>query len=219
MPGRLAAACVTAEILPSPGFREVIERMVDMAVADLVVAANGGVPLNNLKPHNCHEAALGWVLMAKYPTLRNVDPLSHGAPKAWMTLRSLSERYGTGAPKQLTGAWMGQHIYSRGIMRVRPPLSAASFLVGDVILMGTRQAPHHSMVVVQKLGNQVLARGFNNAGAFGGPYLGWDATLRDLADPTRWDQRGNFMGNNGPAEIHSLTYNAICANIPDNMNF
>ncbi len=47
-----------------------------MSAMDLVTAANGSVPGNLLKPHNCHEAALGWVLMAKYPTLRNVDPMS-----------------------------------------------------------------------------------------------------------------------------------------------
>jgi len=196
-----------------------------MAVADLVIAANGSVPANNLKPHNCHEAVLGWLLMAKYPSLRDVHELSQGVEKAWLTLRSLAERYGTGAPKQLTGAWFGQHLYDRGFVRVRPnprpqpPFTAAILLVGDVIFMGNRNAPHHSMVVVEKPGNRVLARGFNNAGAFGGPYMGWDPVLRDIADLTRWDAQGNFMGNNGPAELHAITYNAICNHIPDNLNF
>jgi len=190
-----------------------------MAVADLLTAANGSVPWNQLKPHNCHEAVLGWVLMAKYPTLRHVDSLSLGVEKAWHTLRSLTERYGSGVPKQLTGIWMAQNIYPRGLIRIRPPFTAGTFLVGDVIFMGDRHAPHHSMVVVQKTGGQVLARGFNNAGAFGGPFMGWDPALRDIADMTRWDGQGNFMGNNGAAPLHAMTYNAVCANIPDNLNF
>ena len=196
-----------------------------MAVADLIVAVNGSVPANDLKPHNCHEAALGWVLMAKYPTLRIVDPLSHGVEKAWLTLRSLAERYGSGHPKQLTGVWMAQHIYNRGIIKIEPryppgpPFTNASFLLGDILCMGSRMAPHHSMVIVQKNGAQVLARGFNNAGAFGGPYMGWDPVLREITDMGRWDRAGNFMANNGPCELYAITYNAICNNIPDNLNF
>ncbi len=85
--------------------------------------------------------------------------------------------------------------------------------------MGNRNAPHHSMIVVQKTGAQDLARGFNNAGAFGGPFMGWDPALRDLADMTRWDPNGNFKGNNGPCEMYAITYNAICGNIPDDMSF
>lgn len=44
-----------------------------MSIVNLIVAANGSVPSSNniLKPHNCHEAVLGWVLQAKYPSLRN----------------------------------------------------------------------------------------------------------------------------------------------------
>lgn len=200
-----------------------------MAAADLVAAANGGVPGGVLKPHNCHEAALGWVLMAKYAALRGPDALSHGAPKAWMSIRSLAERYGQGSPKQLTGSWMGQHVYNRGYTRVQPlqprggvnlpPFTHATFLVGDVLFMGNRAAPHHSMVVVQKTGAQVLARGFNNAGAFGGPFMDWDPTLRDVADMARWDAQGRFKGNNGPCELYAITYNAICQNIPDDLNF
>ncbi len=200
-----------------------------MSATDLALAANAGVPANALKPHNCHEAALGWVLMAKYPTLRQVDPLSQGVPKAWLALRSLAERYGTGNPKQLTGAWMGQHIYHRGFTRVMPlppsggqrlsPFTHASFLVGDVLFMGQRAAPHHSMVVVAKNGTQAMARGFNNAGAFGGPYMDWDPALRDMTDPERWDAQGHFRGNNGPCDLYAITYNAIVQNIPDNLNF
>lgn len=196
-----------------------------MATIDLVTAANGSVPRNVLKPHNCHEAVMGWLLMGKYPTLRNVDPLSHGVEKAWLTLRSLAEKYGSGSPKQLTGEWMGRNIYNRGFIRIKPlapphpPFTAAIFLVGDVLFMGNPRAPHHSMVIVKKTGNQVFARGFNNAGAFGGPFMGWDPVLRDIADITRWDGDGNFMAINGPCQVHTVTYNSISRRIPDNMIF
>ena len=49
--------------------------------------------------------------------------------------------------------------------------------------------------------------------------MGWDPQLRDLADMTRWDAQGRFMGNNGPAEVYTITYQAICNNIPDDLNF
>lgn len=190
-----------------------------MAIPELIIAANGGVPAGELKPHNCHEAALGWVLMGKYASLRNVDPLSHGVEKAWLSVRSLAQRYGANAPKQLTGPWFGQNLYHQGAVRVQPPVTGASFQVGDVVLMGNPQAPHHSMVVVQTSAVVALARGFNNAGAFGGPYMGWDPLLRDLADPTRWDANGNFRGNNGPAELRRIPYATICQTIPDDLDF
>ena len=190
-----------------------------MSVANLVAAANGGVPGNVLKPHNCHEAALGWVLMAKYPALLQVHQFSFGVEKAWMSLRSLADKYGSSHPKQLTGTWMSQHIYNRGFRLVQPPFTHGSFFLGDVIFMGTQNAPHHSMVIVQKNGIQSLARGFNNAGAFGGPYMGWDPILRDLTDATRWDSQNRFMGNNGPCMLYSISYGSICHNIPDDLNF
>jgi hypothetical protein len=200
-----------------------------MAVTDLVIAANGGVPGNALKPHNCHEAVLGWVLSAKYAPLRVIDPVSHGVAKAWLTLRSLAERYGQTSPKQLTGPWMAQHLYRRGYTRVAPPLgrggtpspqfARSTFSIGDVLFMGNPAAPHHSMVVVEINGEQALARGFNNAGAFGGPFMDWDSILRDVTDSARWDVQGRFMANNGPSELYAISYEALCLNIPDNLNF
>ena len=200
-----------------------------MAVADLLVAANAGVPGNSLKPHNCHEAVLGWVLIANFAPLRSVDPLSQGEPRAWLALRSLAERYGQARPKQLTGAWMGQHVYARGFSRVQPLpgrdgttsslFTNSTFSVGDVLFMGSPQAPHHSMVVVQKNGAQALARGFNNAGAFGGPLFDWDSTLRDVTDSARWDKQGQFMANNGPSDLYVIPYDTLCKNIPENLEF
>lgn len=197
-----------------------------MAVADLVMAANGSVPRNALKPHNCHEAVLGWLLMAKYPMLRNVDPLSQGVEKAWLSLRSLAERYGSNVPKQLTGQWFGQNVYRAGGARLMKPAGGPtvpfppnSLSVGDVIYMGNAVAPHHSMVVVQVNGPQALARGFNNGGAFGGPFMAWDPTLRDILDVTRWTPASEFMAVNGPCPVHRIGYNAVTANIPDSLDF
>ena len=135
-----------------------------MGVSELVNAANGGVPDGELKPHNCHEAALGWVLLAKYDALRLPNNMTPAAvPKAWMTIRSLANQHGESNPKQLTGRWMSHHIYNRGVIRVQPPFTSTSYLVGDVLFLGNRDAPHHSMVVAQRNGRQVFARGFNDA--------------------------------------------------------
>lgn len=190
-----------------------------MSIQNLVIAANGSVPANNLKPHNCHEAVLGWVLQAKYPSLRNVVPLSHGVEKAWLTLRSIADRFGAANPKQLTGQWVAQNLYRGAVFKITPPIRSSTFSAGDIVFMGARNAPHHSMVVVKVANGQVLARGFNNAGAFGGPFMGWDQQLRDLADVSRWDATGNFKGNNGPCPLHVVRYDQVARNIPDDMNF
>jgi hypothetical protein len=197
-----------------------------MAINDLLTAANGSVPGNALKPHNCHEAVLGWLLMAKYPALCNVDSLSQGVEKAWLTLRSLAQRYGSNVPKQLTGQWFAQKLYHAGGVRLmRPaggptvPFPPNTVAVGDVIYMGNPVMPHHSMVVVQVNGPQALARGFNNGGAFGGPFMKWDPTLRDILDVSRWTAGSEYMGVNGPAQIHRITYATVTSHIPDNMNF
>ena len=190
-----------------------------MSIQHLVTAANGAVPSNMLmKPKNCHEAVLGWLLMAKYPELRDVHPFSYGVEKAWLTLRVLAERYGDNS-KQLTGSWMSQRIYRQRIRKVEPPFSTATFFTGDILFMGNRQAPHHSMIVVQKNGIQALVRGFNNAGAFGGEYMEWDVLLRDVTDGNRWDANGQFMAINGPCDLYAITYDVISRNIPDNLNF
>ena len=75
------------------------------------------------------------------------------------------------------------------------------------------------MVVVEVFAGRVMARGFNNAGAFGGPYMGWDRELRNLADIERWDAAGNFKGNNGPCPLYVIRYDQVARNIPDDMNF
>lgn len=196
-----------------------------MAVQDLIAAANGGVPNNKYKPQNCHEAVFGWMLQAKYPQLRAADAMAQGAPKAWFTLRNIALRYGGNAPKQLTGQWVGQHLYGVGgqrIMRVGPavaPFPPNTVALGDIIYMGNPVNPHHSVVVVQVNGPQAMVRGFNNAGAFGGPFMAWDQNTHDILDITRWTPASEFMCVNGPAAVSRISYAQYAAIIPDNMNF
>jgi len=190
-----------------------------MSIEYLIMAANGSVPFNVLKPHNCHEAVLGWMLQAKSPSLREAGVFSHGVEKAWYTLRIIAERYGVGNPKQLGGQWIAQNIYPGIVFKITPPILSNTFSAGDIVFMGMRFNPHHSMVVVQVTQGKVLARGFNNAGAFGGPSMAWDPVLRDLADTERWDQDGNFRGNNGAGPLHVIRYDQVARNIPDNMTF
>ena len=49
--------------------------------------------------------------------------------------------------------------------------------------------------------------------------MGWEAQLRDMSDATRWDAQGRFKGNNRPDELYSISYNSVCQNIPDDLNF
>lgn len=197
-----------------------------MPAAEFVVAANGSVPRNTLRPHNCHEAVLGWLLMAKFQSLCQPDPMAQGVEKAWLSLRSLAERYGTGTPKQLTGPWIGQHLYrGAGTRLMRPPggptvpFPPNTLSAGDVIYMGNPAAPHHSMAVVRVHGPQAMARGFNNGGAFGGPFMEWDPTLRDVLDTTRWTAGSQFMAVNGPCDVHRISYATVAGHIADNLNF
>jgi len=198
-----------------------------MAKEDFILAANSGVPTNRLKPNNCHEAVLGWLLYAKFPSLQTTDfPLADGAAKAWFSLRSLVEKYGEKGKaqqlKQLTGPWIAEKIYNRGnYVRVQPPFSEDSFDAGAVLFMGVLDKPHHSMVVVNWDGTHALARGFNNAGMFGGPSsMVWDSELRDIADLNRWNAAaGQFIGVNGACNVHIIKYDEISGHIPDNLTF
>jgi hypothetical protein len=200
-----------------------------MAVQDLIVAANGGVPAGTYKPHNCHEAVLGWVLQGKYPTLRQPDQFGANVERAWVTLRSITERYGVGAPKQLSGPWVGTRLYRRNVARVRPQTFDMIGL-GDIVFMGDPAAPHHSMVIVQKNATDAFARGFNNAGAFGGaqnvifgpgaPFMGFDVNLRQITKMAYWNQdTGKFRAVNGECLIHRIPFDTLAGIIPDNMNF
>lgn len=188
-----------------------------MSVQDLIVAANGAVPKGKFKPRNCHEAVFGWLLQAKFPDLR--QPGEGMVEQAWSVLRSLSEAHAENRTQpQLTGSWVGKHLYYGSSATRILPGTVSTLNEGDVVFMGIRKAPHHSMVVVQRQGNRRDARGFNNAGAFGGPFMGWDQQLRDLADPARWI--GDlFKANNGGCELWRLGYDAIIRNIPTSLAF
>ena len=196
-----------------------------MAIIDLITAANADVPRDKLKPHNCHEAVLGWVLMGKYPSLRVGDALSHNHPKAWMTVRSLSERYGVRGPsgeKQLDLEWFGKTVYREGFGRVQPPFLAASFMLGDIVVFHHPRNPMHSMVIVEWEAAPLRfgARGFNNEKSVGGPYMEWDPVVHDLARAQNWNAQGEFVTPTGiEYEIHKATFAAVCNNIPDSLDF
>jgi hypothetical protein len=228
-----------------------------MAINDLINAANaasGGVPGNALNPMNCHEAVLGWLLMARSAHFcNNFDPTRWPAhwiskppaqivPWAWVTVRELAARHGVQGvglvSKQLEGKWFGTKLYPDGVRVLRPAAGAPwpphTVSVGDVISMGVPQIPHHSMVVVQYngpgpgplfAGPQAFARGFNNAGAFGqggqvvggyggAPFMAWDPNLRDILNVAYWNVNSEFLGRNGPAPIHHISYAQVIARIP-----
>ena len=183
-----------------------------MAQVNAIAAVSIPTPSGDLKPRNCHEAVLGWLLQGVHPHLAQPSPLSDGVPEAWRIIRNLSNSQ-AGANPQITGTWMSNNIYTGGVLRVLEPLSHGSFGIGDAVSMGNFHAPHHSMLVVHKAASSVYARGFNNAGAFGGPYMSFDTVLRDLSDSIRWNGRSEFMGNNGPAPIHTVSFTRAAANL------
>jgi hypothetical protein len=191
-----------------------------MSIQSLIVAANGAVPAGSLKPRNCHEAVFGWLLQSKDNKYCEIG--EGGVEEAWTVLRALSEAHATeDNNRQLTGAWVAKHLYyGPNVLQIKRNTAGVMLNEGDVVFMGARNAPHHSMVIVKRQGAQRLARGFNNAGAFGGPYMGWDPALRDLADPARWTRTGDdFMGNNGGGPLWRLTYADMMHNIPDSLAF
>ena len=143
-----------------------------------------------LKPANCHEAVLGWLL------------ISLGYPRPWRLLRLAAARpdHGVGNPRQFQGEWMWKKIYQPAT-----PVSQATVGIaqaGDVLCSGTAGIPIHSMIVVEKLGTAVRIRGFNNAGTFGHlqpppGYMEYDNIDRDVADERMWNvtrRRPNAFG-------------------------
>ena len=191
-----------------------------MAAIDMITAANLGVPTDELKPRNCHEAVLGWLIHGKLAAPRDSD-------QAWKTLRWLANRYGEetpNMPKQLTGRWFGRRVYDdegTRIVRSGPPgtpFPPNTVAAGDVLYLGDPRAPHHSMVVTRVENSRAWVRGFNNAGAFGGPFMQWDPDLHDILDPERWTRDGEFMALNGPAPVYRASYQDLVDGIPRNLD-
>ena len=168
-----------------------------MGVQKLVSAVNAGVPMDELKPHNCHEAVLGWLLRSKISDERfNVD--------AWLAVRALAKKAGSANPKQVTGEWMGRNIYHAHSRQVAPPFGAHSLVLGDVLSFG-QHAPHHSMVVVRKNGTRAFAMGFNNAGVFGQRQrMVFDGTSHEVTDGDFWDSNNQFKGANGGCDLFAM---------------
>ena len=96
-----------------------------------------------LKPVNCHEAVLGWLL------------ISLGYPRPWRLIRLAAARpnHGVGNPLQFQGDWMWQKVYRTAIRVSRATVGIAQ--AGDILCSGTLGRPTHSMAVVEKLATAV----------------------------------------------------------------
>jgi hypothetical protein len=147
-----------------------------------------------LKPVNCHEAVLGWLL------------ISLGYPRPWRLIRQAAARpgHGVGNPLQFQGDWMWQHVYPSATRVSQATVGMAR--AGDILCSGTAGRPTHSMVVVERLGAAVKIRGFNNVGTFGHlrpppGYMQYDNTDRDVADGGMWNVTGRHPNTFGPATV------------------
>jgi hypothetical protein len=142
---------------------------------DRNMAAEGA----KIRPRNCHEAVLGWLL------------LSLNYPRPWALIRLYMARYKTGGhTPQADGPWMHKYIYGDG-MPVDQKNLAASAKKGDILYSGSRRDGTHSMVVVYNNDLEVLIRGFNNAGTFRGcepppPELAYDDMDRRVDGDDMW---------------------------------
>lgn len=147
-----------------------------------------------LKPVNCHEAVLGWLL------------ISLNYPRPWRLIRLAAARpnHGVGNPLQFQGDWMWQNIYKSNTPVSRATVGIAR--VGDVLCSGAASRPTHSMVVVDKTGAAVNIRGFNNAGTFAHlqpppAYMQYDGIDRDVAADNMWNVTRRHPNTFGPATV------------------
>lgn len=146
-----------------------------------------------LKPANCHEAVLGWLL------------ISLGYPRPWRLIRLAAARPGFGVQGktvQFDGLWMWRNIYLSNIRVSQATVGLAQ--AGDVLCSGMAGCPTHSMVVVERRGAAVLIRGFNNAGTFfhlvpPPGSLVYDSIDRDVADAGMWNVKGGHPNAFGAA--------------------
>ena len=105
---------------------------------------------NALKPLNCHEAALGWLLT------------SMGYSRRWRLIKEAAKPRGVGNPQQFQGDWMWKNIYTQRTKVTQNNIHLA--LPGDMLCSGATGRPTHSMVVVgvstHPVGSLVKIRGF-----------------------------------------------------------
>jgi hypothetical protein len=147
-----------------------------------------------LKPVNCHEAVLGWLL------------ITLGYPRPWRLIRLAAARpnHGVGSPLQFQGDWMWKKIYPTATRVSQATVGLAK--AGDILCSGTMGRPTHSMAVVEKLGTVVKIRGFNNQGTFAHlqpppAYMEYDNIDRDVADGRMWNVTGRHPNTFGPATV------------------
>jgi hypothetical protein len=135
--------------------------------------------LGNKTPKNCHEAVLGWLLLA----LRYPEP--------WDLLR-LAAPHGTNPP-QFTGPWMAKNIYTSAT-QVYQNTVVANAREGDILYCGNRTYASHSMVIVFRNAQYVKIRGFNNEGTFRG------------CDPT--PRRNEYDGVDRPVNVAAMWHSS-----------
>jgi hypothetical protein len=103
-----------------------------MAVGHLVNAARiiQTPDHSPLKPRNCHEAVLGWMLLA-VTRYRNrlglmLPTVPNNVARAWLILRLLSDYHGglynanQIITPQITAPWMWQNMYNQNHNRIQP---------------------------------------------------------------------------------------------------
>jgi len=186
---------------------------IQRAAAGLVAAANVQPPPYlpappGLGPSTCHEAAIGWLLMAE------------GYHSPWKLLRYTMSTF---LMPMWPGRWLTRYIYANNIHLNRADTTGQNLatrpLPGDILftVRGQNDAMH-SMIVVPAPGggHATCIRGFNNAGTFNYPGVAipapggaYDTQIRPIHDANLWDQAATGFGaNNARMELRLVRYNA-----------
>jgi hypothetical protein len=163
-----------------------------------------------LKPCNCHEAVLGWLLT------------SLGYPRRWRLIKEAAKTHGVGHPLQFQGDWMWNHIYDPRVRLTQQHVTNAR--AGDIVCSGVAGRPTHSMAVVHSssgaAGPVVNIRGFNNAGTFitlapPPAYMQYDSIDRNIGDPSLWGMANQPQNCFGPAagELFLVRYEMAATNV------
>lgn len=166
-------------------------------------ANHGGGPFGLVK-YTCHMAAMHWAFMDKGDTQAIANQRVSAVSLARCSCIHNGGTMHSSVPYQwYSNAFCGgaQLIQNRAAL-----FDAVN--IGDVLIVGSIQAPMHTMVVVKKssiLGQTwVYIRGFNNVGTLGtGQYLDYDNCDRNIDQDQYWhgpaggkQAFGNGPGNN-----------------------
>lgn len=205
----------------------------------MVQAVRYGVPHSRAtgKPMNCHEAAMGWMLMSMLQDRSKMRPprRSNTYSPAWRELDDIRRLNGDGNTPQFTSTWVGREFYS-GISqqitydRVTNTLNPMP-QAGDICFLGDRELnPSHSMVVVEASPGRCLLTGFNGMVVFSEEFGDerdksaggtpprckiageWDPDPRNVLNPGRWISATDFRCSY-PAKLFRVSYEAAVQQI------